>query len=145
MIDGPICPCCGKKALISRWQTRTRRVGGRWGISLPPDTHIFICPRTTEPVETDELKNALRLARRVNLRDSAARSLDELSRWCSGRKLEIALGLSQGYLSRLRHQRSQPSLSLVILLDFLATKEGLLSDLLSPTTGGGLDGSSSTD
>lgn len=126
----PTCRCCGLPAVRGRWGKRRRAAyGGRKGLALPSEFPVWLCRQSRALCLTQDVLAALQAAHRESVRQSVVKSLDELTRWCSGRKLETRLGVSQGYFSRLRHGKGQPSTVLAILLELLARDPTRLSEL----------------
>ena len=67
-----------------------------------------------------ELDEALDLAYRAELRSRAVESIEAITKYVSQRKLESVLGLSQGYLSKLRSGDRDPSAELVSQLALIS-------------------------
>ena len=76
-----------------------------------------------------ELAAALETTYRAELVQRAAAEITRLSQRLSQRKLEVALDLSQGYLSRLRAGDGVPSAILVSLLALLSNEPARLEEL----------------
>jgi transcriptional regulator with XRE-family HTH domain len=103
---------------------RTIRYRNLPALAIPDDFPILTCSRcrfeqlnektraALAPILHEEYRNALR----VRIR----RAIDTLSHYISQRRLEKLLGLSQGYLSRLRAGAGSPSPELVSNLALLA-------------------------
>ncbi len=129
------CPQCGAQAVRGRARPgRSIRYRNLGALPLPADVAVptcvrcrfeFIDPETRtrlEPLLHDEYRRVLQ--QRVRL------SIDTLMRHTSQRKLELLLGLSQGYLSRLRSGAGHPSPELVSHLALLAhDPQGRLAEL----------------
>jgi len=120
-----LCKQCGTRTVRPRTRPgRTTRYRNMAALAIPEDFPIPTCSRCrTEildaetrarlaPFLLDEYRSALR--RRVR------RAIDTLSQHTSQRRLEMLLGLSQGYLSRLRSGAGNPSPELVSNLALLA-------------------------
>jgi hypothetical protein len=76
-----------------------------------------------------ELAAALETTYRAELVQRAAAEITSLGQRLSQRKLEVALDLSQGYLSRLRAGDGVPSAILVSLLALLSKEPARLEEL----------------
>lgn len=119
------CPRCRRKAVRPRMRPgRTARFRTMKALPVPEDIPIPTCGRCgaecIDP-ETAALLNAvLAETYRSVLRRRARRVIDIVTGHISQRRLELLLGLSQGYLSRLRAGHSSPSPELVSHLAVLA-------------------------
>lgn len=93
-------------------------------LPLPEDFALPTCSRCGTEFMDVELRGALRslLARlyAAELRRRVALAVSTLSAFTSQRRLECLLGLSQGYLSRLKAGAGTPSPALVVQLQQLA-------------------------
>ena len=97
----------------------------RSGISVARLTEIEI-GEPLEPTETERIREALNAPRRLRIR----RAIDRLTRSRrSQRSLERLLGLSQGYLCRLRAGAGNPSPALIALLLLLANDPTRVDEL----------------
>lgn len=65
-------------------------------------------------------------------------AIEVLSADASQRELEAVLGLSAGYLSKVRHGKETPSAPLVALLALLATRPGRLNEVARAWSSGKL-------
>ena len=112
------CPHCGSKAV------RARKGAGRTipyrtmpTMELPVDLEIPSCGRCMrfflEQMDAASLSTALRERFLSSLRTRIRIAIDHLSEHVSQRRLECLLGLSQGYLCRLRAGAGNPSPELV--------------------------------
>lgn len=94
------------------------------GVPLPPEVAVPTCPRCLVRVldadTTERLAPLLHQAYEEELRRRVRESIDVLMQHKSQRGLERLLGLSQGYLSRLRAGTGTPSAELVSHLALLA-------------------------
>ena len=121
----PPCPQCGAPAVRGRARPgRTIRYRNMAALPLPADIALPACLRCRhefvdaetqarlQPLLHEEYRRALQQRVRV--------SIDALMQHISQRKLEVLLGLSQGYLSRLRSGGGNPSPELVSHLALLA-------------------------
>lgn len=125
--------CCSQTVRSHAKPGRT----ARWLI-LPavavPALEISSCSRCgceyPTPEQRANLDRELTASGRAILRKSAADAIRALSPAISQRRLELLLGLSQGYLSRLlgsrRTRTHTPSPTLVALLALLASEPTLL-------------------
>lgn len=100
---------------------RYRNLGG---VPLPPEVSVPTCPRCLVRVldadTAERLAPLLHQAYEEELRRRVRESIDVLMQHKSQRGLERLLGLSQGYLSRLRAGTGTPSAELVSHLALLA-------------------------
>lgn len=124
--------CVKCKRLAVRGACRPgRTVGYRnlGALPVPPDFPIPTCSRcfAEYPPFADLLERILRPSYQAELRQRVAAAISQLCRsQISQRKLELLLGMSQGYLSRLKAKAVTPSAALVSLLYLLATQPHLL-------------------
>lgn len=127
------CPKCGAKAVKPRKRpgrtTRYRNIGA---LPIPADFPIPTCGRCAaeflNAATCDRLAPLLRKAYQAVLCDVASKLVPAATANLSQRKLEILLGLSQGYLSRLKSRSGQPSAILIALL-YLLTQPGTVAKL----------------
>ena len=93
-------------------------------VPLPSGTKIMMCRVCKKThVNNDEITRIepeLKEAYRGVLKERVKNAIDTLMRHTSQRKLEVLIGLSQGYLSRLRSGTGNPSPELVSHLALLA-------------------------
>ena len=127
------CPCCGHHAVrLTAQPGRVCRYRNT-ALTLPADLLVPTCRRCKHLLlsfdSMPELAAALEATYRAELVQRAAAEIAKLSQRLSQRKLEVALGLSQGYLSRLRAGDGVPSASLVSLLALLASDAARLEEL----------------
>ena len=118
------CPHCGAKSV------RARKGAGRTipyrtmpTMELPVDLEIPSCGRCMrlylDRMDAETLSNALQEQFLASLHTRICIAIDTLSQHISQRRLERLLGLSQGYLSRLRAGAGNPSPELVCHLALL--------------------------
>ena len=92
-------------------------------LPIPDDLRIPTCSRClsqyTDLATEADLARELESVYLETLRGLASRAVRRLSQHISQRKLELRLGLSQGYLSRIAAGAGNPSPSLVALLHLL--------------------------
>jgi len=118
------CIRCGAKSVKPRTGVgRTTRFRTMPTMPIPSDLLIPACGRCKSEY-LDEAKSAalipqLQEAFLIDLRIRARVAVDILSHHVSQRKLEQMIGLSQGYLSRLRAGASNPSPELIAHLAML--------------------------
>ena len=100
---------------------RYRNIGA---LPIPADFSIPTCGRCAaeylSPATCDQLGPLLLRSYQAALRGAAAQLVTAATANISQRKLEAVLGVSQGYLSRIKSQSGQPSSLLVALLRLLA-------------------------
>ena len=128
------CVRCGSRSVRERpGAGRTVRYRTMPTMELPPELAVPSCGRCKElhldRMEQDALVQQLRDTYTRSLQGRARIALDALRQHVSGRRLEMTLGLSQGYLSRLRARAGNPSSELVALLALLAMDPSLLNEL----------------
>lgn len=146
------CPKCRQKAVRLRTRPgRTVHFRNMKALSVPDDIPIPTCSRCSseyiDPKTAARLDVGLLEAYRGELRRRVRRAIDLVTEHISQRRLELLLGLSQGYLSRLRAGNGNPSPELVghlaliahdppaRLLElerFWANPEGFPSDMFAP-------------
>lgn len=119
------CIRCNSVSVRSRSGTRrTRPYRVLPSLVVPDDCLIPTCARCGADYLDDEtiaaLGPVLEQAYRDELQRIAAAVIRRLSKWISQRRLELLIGLSQGYLSRLAAGDGVPSAQLVLLLGLLA-------------------------
>jgi hypothetical protein len=102
-------------------------------LTLPADLLVPTCRRCKHLLLSfdtmPELAAALERTYRAELVQRAAAEIARLSQRLSQRKLEVAIDLSQGYLSRLRAGDGVPSAILVSLLALLGNEPARLEEL----------------
>ena len=129
---GP-CPCCGRHAVRPTAQPGRVCRYRHTALTLPADLLVPTCRRCKHLLlsfdSTPELAAALEATYRAELVQRAATEITKLRRHLSQRKLEVALDLSQGYLSRLRAGNGVPSASLVSLFALLRFEPTRLDEL----------------
>ena len=131
MTPPPIAPL-PKKCLYCGGKTvRPRRRPGRTieyktiaALPLPADLMIPTCSRCRaeylDAEAAQRLEGVLSALYLAELRRRAGEAIKALRQHISQRRLELRLGLSQGYLSRLLTDAGNPSPALVLLLAQLA-------------------------
>lgn len=127
------CPKCGAKAVKPRNRPgRTMRYRNIGALLIPADFSIPTCGRCAaeylSPATCDRLAPLLLSSYLAALRRAAAKLVPGATAKISQRRLEAVLGVSQGYLSRIKSQSGQPSSILVALL-YLLTKPGTAAEL----------------
>ena len=129
---GP-CPCCGRHAVRPTAQPGRVCRYRHTALTLPADLLVPTCRRCKHLhlsfESSPELAAALEATYRAELIQRAATEITRLSRRLSQRKLELAIDLSQGYLSRLRAGDGVPSAVLVSLLALLGSEPSRLDEL----------------
>jgi len=118
------CIHCGARAVKPRTGVgRTTRYRTMPTMPIPTDILIPACGRCgseyLDETSSASLAPRLQAAYQASLRTRARVAIDILSKHISQRKLEQRLGLSQGYLSRLRAGDGNPSPELVSHLGLL--------------------------
>ena len=123
------CPTCGTGRVRDLARSgRTLPFRTMKAISIPADLEIPTCDNCGETwldeLATTRLQDALESQFRVIVRGRFVAALDEIVRFVSQRKLEERIGLSQGYLSKLRSGVRDASPELVSLLGLIAIDPG---------------------
>ncbi len=119
------CSKCQSKA-VRNWARPGRTVRYRTlaALPIPSDFPIPTCQRCFAEQPTPETRAALapvlQEAYLQDLRQRARVGIDVVTKFISQRQLELLLGLSQGYLSRLRAGAGSPSAELVSHLALIA-------------------------
>ncbi len=118
------CIHCGAKFVrVKKGAGRTIPYRTMPTMELPTDLKIPSCGRCMhlylDRMDAETLSNALQEQYLASLHTRICIALDTLSQHISQRKLERLLGLSQGYLSRLRAGDGNPSPELVCHLAIL--------------------------
>lgn len=119
------CPKCRALAVrLRRRPGRTMRFRNMPAVSVPADFPIPTCHRCfAEYIDLDtaaRLDAALAEAYSKDLRRRVRLAIDRVTEHISQRRLELLLGLSQGYLSRLRAGHGNPSPEIVSHLALIA-------------------------
>jgi len=128
---GERCPCCGYASVhpVARpgRVVRYRNVA----LTLPAELRLPACRRCKyEPLGLGALPaELLESLYRDNLRQRVALAVARVQGYLPQRRTELLLGLSQGYLSRLRAGDGVPGAPLVSLLALLAAHPQLLAEL----------------
>ena len=127
------CPCCGRHAVRPTAQPGRVCRYRNTALTLPADLLVPACRRCKHLIlsfdSMPELAAALETTYRAELVQRAAAEITRLSQRLSQRKLEVAINLSQGYLSRLRAGDGVPSAILVSLLALLGNEPTRLEEL----------------
>jgi len=127
------CPCYGRHAVQPTAQPGRVCRYRNTALILPADLLVPTCRRCKHLLLSfdtmPELAAALETTYRAELIQRAAAEITRLSQRLSQRKLEVALDLSQGYLSRLRAGDGVPSAILVSLLALLSKEPTRLEEL----------------
>lgn len=118
------CVRCGARAVKPRTGPgRTTRYRTMPAMAIPDDVAIPACGRCQSEYIDEQTSEAiaprLQQAFLQSLRTRARIAIDILSKHISQRRLEQLLGLSQGYLSRIRAGAGNPSPELVSHLAIL--------------------------
>lgn len=119
------CPKCGAKKVRRRARPgRTTPFRNMQALAVPEDFGIPTCGRCHHEFLDDEtsaaLQPLLQAAYQRALQRRVRQAIDAVTRYTSQRRLEQLLGLSQGYLSRLRAGAGTPSPELVSNLALIA-------------------------
>lgn len=127
------CPQCGKRAVRAVGR-EGRTVGYRniGALAIPPTYPIPTCSRCHAeywPRADQILEAHLRAGYQIELQRRGAQAITQVCKHISQRRLERLLGLSQGYLSRLKSEASTASAALVSLLHLLASEPSRLAEL----------------
>lgn len=120
-----LCVSCGRKTVRKRGRPgRTASYRNMRALPVPAHFPIPTCSRChqefIDPQTASELDGVLRELYRSSLKARVRRAIDQLTEVISQRRLEMLLGLSQGYLSRLRAGDGTPSPELVNHLALIA-------------------------
>jgi hypothetical protein len=120
-----LCKQCGARSvsLLVR-PGRSTKYRNMLALAVPDDFPVPTCGRCgaeqLDAVTRAALAPLLHEEYRRTLRLRVRRAIDTLSQHISQRRLELLLGLSQGYLSRLRSGSGNPSPELVSHLALIA-------------------------
>ena len=129
-----LCAECGVRAVEPR-AVPGRRTAYRHFVSLPipADLPIPTCANCgaewLDRRTSERLDAALAEAAAQQLSGLAVEALEVLSVSLNQRDLEALLGLSAGYLSKVRHVKERPSAPLVSLLALLADRPARLGEI----------------
>ena len=120
-----VCCRCGANAVVkSRGVDRTIPYRTLPALPVPSDLVIACCKRCKslfpEQSAPDELRLRLQALYVESLQSRIRTALAVLKQRISQRRLELLLGVSQGYLSRLKAGAGNPSSELVLLLALLS-------------------------
>jgi len=128
---GERCPCCGYASVhpLARPGRVVRYRNA--ALTLPAALCLPACRRCKyEPLGLDAVPaELLESLYRADLRQRVALAVACVQHYLPQRKIELLLGLSQGYLSRLRAGDGVPGAPLVSLLALLAAHPQLLAEL----------------
>lgn len=128
---GERCPCCGYASMhpLARPGRVVRYRNA--ALTLPAELRLPACRRCKyEPLGLDAVPaELLESLYRDDLRQRVALAVARVQHYLPQRKTELLLGLSQGYLSRLRAGDGVPGAPLVSLLALLAAHPQLLGEL----------------
>ena len=128
---GERCPCCGYASVhpLARPGRVVRYRNA--ALTLPAELCLPACRRCKyEPLGLDAVPaELLESLYRADLRQRVAVAITRLQGFRSQRRTELLLGLSQGYLSRLRAGEGVPGAPLVSLLALLAAHPQLIAEL----------------
>ncbi len=133
-IQPAVCCRCGAKAVsMHKGRGRTTPYRTLPALELPTSLAVPRCQRCKsiflEWNNATEVQSQLRALYTQSLRQRVRMAVDVLSRHIRQRRLELLLGLSQGYLSRLKAGAGNPSSELVCLLALLSLDPALLQTL----------------
>ena len=125
------CPCCGYAALALLCRPGRAVRYRNTALALPQDLPLPTCKRCRyENLSLATLSaETMESLYRNSLRERAILAIPRLKPCRSKRKIEILLGLSQGYLSRLSAGDGVPGAPLVCLLALLAAHPELIDQL----------------
>lgn len=136
------CSACGRGTIVPA-RGPGRIVGFKQipGIEIPADFPIPTCTQCGVPsLDKNTLRKmdrALDGAYRERLAEELIAALQLLEEHeISQRELENALGLSPGYLSKLKHRKEVPSAALVAVLMLLAARPSRIKELRNYWTRG---------
>lgn len=120
------CPECGAGKVVSTArQGRTARYRSLRELPVPDDFEIPTCEQCgsewIDGATAEAMDEALERVYREELRSSVVEDLQRLSKYVTQRRPEEFLGLSHGYLSKIRSGVSRPSAVLARCLRLLAT------------------------
>jgi len=127
------CPRCGAKAVKPGIRPgRTMRYRNIGALPIPADFPIPTCGRCAaeylSAATCDRLAPLLLSSYQAALRRAGAKRVPAATAKISQRRLEAMLGVSPGYLSRIKSQSGQPGSILVALL-FLLTQPGAAAEV----------------
>ena len=119
------CPECGTGKIVPLARSgRTARYSSVKDLPVPADFKIPTCEQCgsewVDGATAKAMDEVLKHAYREHLKNSVAADLRSLSEHVTQRRLEESLGLSHGYLSKVRSGASRPSEVLARLLRLLA-------------------------
>ncbi len=126
------CVRCGGKVKPVARPGRTKRFQAVAALPIPADFPIPTCVRCCSeypgPRLMEQLARVLQPIYQEWLQLAAAALIEQICASTSQRKVELILGISQGYFSRLKARAGKPSSALVALL-YLLGKPGALRDV----------------
>ena len=125
------CVKCGGNTVRLRMRPgRTIHYRNITALAVPETIPIPTCSRCHAEYIDEETASALERALQevysTALRQRAREAIDILTQHSSQRRLELLLGLSQGYLCRIKEGKGQPSATLCTLLGLLSLEPELL-------------------
>lgn len=118
------CVRCGGRVKPLQREGRTTRYQAVAALIIPSDFPIPTCTSCRaeylDPALSGRLARVLQPIYQSVLQSAAAALIEQICKSIPQRRLELILGLSQGYLSRLKARAGRPSSALVALLFLLA-------------------------
>lgn len=124
------CVRCGGRVKPLQREGRTTRYQAVAALPIPPDFPIPTCIKCRaeylDPALSGLLARVLQPLYQDVLQGAAAELIERICAATPQRRLELILGLSQGYLSKLKARAGRPSSPLVALL-FLLQQPGAVA------------------
>lgn len=122
-----LCGECGNRTVVPLAVAgRTSPFRQFGALPIPADFQVPTCSTCGaewyDRKTSEQLDAVLAEAANQQLARLATEAIEHLAQVMNQRDLEVQLGLSAGYLSKVRHGKERPSAPLVALLSLLATR-----------------------
>lgn len=145
-----LCPECGTRTVELRAQPgRTLPYRHFPALPVPDDLVLPTCTRCGDvrigAKEAELLDAALEKAAAEALASVGKKAIEAIQEVATQKEIEAKLGLSPGYLSKIKRGREVPSAALVSALVMVAVRPGRLRELESVWATGALPPRISTD
>ena len=129
-----LCGECGRRAVVPRAVAGRRSLYRNFpSLPIPADLAIPTCANCgaewVDGKTAARLDTALAEAASMTLAAIGKESIEALGEALTQRELEADLGLSSGYLSKVKHGKETPSAALAALLSLLAARPGRLEEV----------------
>jgi hypothetical protein len=118
------CPECGGKVVMRRGRGRLMRYKNIDGLEVPASLGIPTCrdcgTQWINDTVAEAIDEAMEPVYRARLRQMVQAAIATITELVSQSELERKLGMAQGYLTKLKNGRRDPSPELVLQLSLIA-------------------------